>query len=77
MEANFWHGEMMFASTVKDENFWLKNAGLVVARLNQNDQKKLANAKYYSIEQFAVILYIETLFGKGNPYDSLEWIYKY
>lgn len=31
----------------------------------------------YTEEQRAILLYIETLYGKLSPYDDLKWIFEY
>ena len=39
--------------------------------------EKLFAAMKYKPEQFAILLYIENLYAKWHPYDSLDWIYCY
>lgn len=70
----FWHGEMMFVTThqnvggwKQDGKAWLKNAS--------NDIRK--HAARLTPEQFGVVTYISTLFGKWGPYDDQSWLIEY
>lgn len=74
LEGKFWHGEMMFCTTVHDPEKWVKDAKEIRSRLSQD---KLAFANQFSDEQFAMIIFTEQLFLKWCPYDDTEWIFQY
>ncbi len=74
LEGKFWHGEMMFCTTVHDPEKWVKDAKEIRSRLSQD---KLAFANQFSDEQFAMIIFTEELFLKWCPYDDTEWIFQY
>lgn len=44
---------------------------------NDLEPNKRVCAGKYSIETFAMICYIEMLFSKWCPNDSMEWIFEY
>lgn len=74
IRKKFWHGEMMFVTThqnvggwKQDGKAWLKNAN--------DDIRKLAAR--LTPEQFGVVTYISTLFGKWCPYDDQSWLVEY
>lgn len=74
IQGNFWYGEMMFCKGHHDILHWTEDGKKVQKKLKG---KKLAFSKKYKPEQFGMILYIESLFAKWNPYDALGWIYEY
>ena len=74
IKGNFWYGEMMFCKGHHDIQQWSEDGKRVQKKLKGD---KLAFSKKYKPEQFGMIIYIETLFAKWNPYDALEWIYEY
>lgn len=74
INEKFWYGEMMFCSVNKDIYRWIRNVEELIKELPE-EKKDLA--KKYSKETFAIIIYIESLFAKWCPYDSLDWIYQY
>lgn len=72
--SKFWWGEMMFATNNLSVEEW-KGTGEEILK---NARKRVVElASRYTAEQFGVIIYIETLFGKWCPYDDLEWIFEY
>ncbi|NCB84743.1 MAG: hypothetical protein EOM44_09690 [Bacteroidia bacterium] len=73
----FWYGESMFENTKQPLDVWVDNAKAVLVKLEKVDKVKFDQASKYTIEQFAVILYIEELFTKWNPYDNMKWIFEY
>ncbi len=76
IKSNFWWGEMMFVTNQIDLDDWMKTAQEVMQNLNP-ERRKMVEAKY-SIEQIAILVYIEMLYSKWNPYDSdLSWIFEY
>lgn len=77
IRGRFWHGEMMFESTNQSLRSWVTYAQTVILNLEKIDKAKFERVSSYTIEQIAVILYIETLFGKWCPYDDMIWIYEY
>ncbi len=72
--SNFWHGEMMFVTQHLDMDSWKQYAVTTLENLEGEKHRKFLS---YSEEQRAIIVYIETLFGKWCPYDNLEWIFEY
>ena len=74
VNEKFWYGEMMFCEGNHNLNEWMKTAEEIY---NNLPKEKKAFADKYSKETFAIIIYIETLFSKWCPYDSLDWIYEY
>ena len=74
VRTRFWQGERMFVKGHLSVGYW-KEAG-EKALQNANDRFKQFADKYSS-EQFGVIYYIIELYAKGDPYDSLEWIFEY
>lgn len=74
IKGNFWYGEMMFCKGHHDIQQWSEDGKKVQKKLKG---EKLAFSKKYKPEQFGMIIYIESLFAKWNPYDALEWIYEY
>ncbi len=65
---------MMFATNNLSVEEW-KGTGEEILK---NARKRVVElASRYTAEQFGVIIYIETLFGKWCPYDDLEWIFEY
>ncbi len=74
VKGNFWYGEMMFCKGHLNIEKLTKDAEQLKKKLKG---EKLSFANQFTSEQFALIIYIETLYGKWNPYDSLEWILDY
>ena len=70
----FWRGEMMFATTGVDINEWVKLAEEAKKEL---PEEKLAIANRYSIEEFAMLIYIGTQYSSHNPYADMSWTYHY
>ena len=74
IKSHFWHGEMMFVTTHQSVGFW-KNEGKTC--LKEADEQIKSLAKRLTPEQFGVIIYISTLFGKWCPYDDQSWLIEY
>lgn len=74
INGNFWYGEMMFCKGHKNLQKMTGEAEDI--RKNYRGEKLFAAMKYKP-EQFAILLYIENLYAKWHPYDSLDWIYCY
>ena len=74
VNEKFWYGEKMFIDNEIDLSQWIITAERVKNDLEPN---KRVCAEKYSIETFAIICYIEMLFSKGCPNDSMEWIFEY
>lgn len=72
--SNFWYGEMMFVTNQQEMDSWKQDAANTLQDLNGEKREKFLS---YSEEQRAILIYIETLFGKWCPYDNLEWIFEY
>ncbi|MBO4443684.1 MAG: hypothetical protein J5814_02800 [Bacteroidaceae bacterium] len=75
----FWYGEMMFVTNVvksphQSVGYW-KEEGKKCLKDANDDIRKLAAR--LTPEQFGVVVYISSLFGKGCPYDGQEWILEY
>ncbi len=74
VKGKFWHGEMMYCRQKHDIDAWAKRGQEILKDLNSN-MHELAGR--LSPEQFGLVLYIATLFGKWCPYDNLDWIVEY
>ena len=74
VKGKFWYGEMMFCKSRLDFQKWIEKGNKFRKTLKG---EKATASKKYDQEQFALVLYIEELYSKWNPYDSLLWIYKY
>lgn len=74
VRSDFWHGEMMFVTTHQKVGEW-KEAGKSCLKC-ANEQIRNLGIRL-TPEQFGVVLYISTLFGKWCPYDNQEWIFEY
>lgn len=70
----FWYGEKMFIENSLNLQEWVMKAQSTLESL---PPKKKKFAKRFPIETFAIICYIEMLFSKWRPYDSMEWIFEY
>lgn len=64
----------MFLRSGFELDTWVAEAKRVLETITG---EKLAKAKSYSIEQFAIVLYIEELYRKWCPYDDMNWIFEY
>lgn len=74
VDGKFWYGEMMFVTNQIDMDDWKQSAQSCIDKLT--GERKEAFSKY-TPEQRAIIIYIETLYGKFCPYDDFAWIFKY
>ena len=70
----FWHGEMMFVTSHISVGEWKAQGKLFLKEANEKIQ---AFAATLTPEQFGVVTYISTLFGKWMPYDGQTWIIEY
>lgn len=70
----FWEGEMMFVTNHKKVGEW-KEIGKSSLK-SANEQIRNLAARL-TPEQFGVVIYISTLFGKWCPYDNQDWIVEY
>lgn len=74
VEGKFWYGEKMFLDTNQSLKHWM-DYGVTIKQELSGDKKDFSES--YSLETFGIIMYIESLFSKWCPYDTMEWIYKY
>ena len=74
VRSHFWHGEMMFVTKHQKVGEW-KEAGKSWLKCANEDIRNLAAR--LTPEQFGVVLYISTLFGKWCPYDDQSWLVEY
>lgn len=74
VKGKFWYGEKMFVETNQDLQKWMIYGDEVRGQL---ENKKRILSEKYSRESFGIILYIETLFSKWCPHDSMNWLYEY
>ncbi len=78
VRSNFWYGESVMNNTVTDFDSWVEYGKEIVKRLrDEGDETRLRRAEIHPPEEFGIIVYIETLFCKWDPYDTMEWIYEY
>ncbi|MDE7080834.1 MAG: hypothetical protein K2O78_04175, partial [Muribaculaceae bacterium] len=62
----------MFVETNQDLQAWIKQGEEIRGKLIPD---KFRIAAKYPPESFGIIVYIESLFSKWCPYNSIEWIY--
>lgn len=74
VRSHFWHGEMMFVTKHQKVGEW-KEAGKSWLKCANEHIRSLAAR--LTPEQFGVVLYISTLFGKWFPYDDQSWLIEY
>lgn len=74
-KADFWHGEMMLNKAGDNIGQWI-DAGMAALE-RQNDNTLYKFAKELGKERFGVAYYINELYAKWRPYDSLDWIFEY
>ena len=70
----FWHGEMMFVTTYQSVGGWNTSGTEFFKEANEKIRKF---AEKLTPEQFGVVQYISTLFGKWIPYEDQTWIVEY
>lgn len=70
----FWHGEMMFITTYQSVGGWKTSGKEFLKEANEKIRKF---AEKLTPEQFGVVQYISTLFGKWIPYEDQTWIVEY
>lgn len=70
----FWEGEMKFVTNHQKVGEW-KEIGKSCLKCANEDIRNLAAR--LTPEQFGVVIYISTLFGKWCPYDDQSWILEY
>ena len=70
----FWEGEMKFVTTHQKVGEW-KEIGKNCLQCANEQIRNLAAR--LTPEQFGVVIYISTLFGKWCPYDDQEWLVNY
>jgi hypothetical protein len=68
-KADFWHGEMMLNKAGDNIGQWI-DAGMAALE-RQNDNTLYKFAKELGKERFGVAYYINELYAKWRPYDSL------
>jgi len=70
----FWYGEMMFVTSHMSVGKWKAYGKIFLKEANEKIQ---AFAATLTPEQFGVVTYVSTLFGKWIPYDAQAWIIEY
>lgn len=70
----FWEGEMKFVTNHQKVGEW-KEIGKSCLKCANEDIRNLAAR--LTPEQFGVVIYISTLFGRWCPYDDQSWILEY
>lgn len=77
IRSRFWYGEMMFVKNIvgnnKEGEWKLEGKELL---LSANDQTKQFASKF-TPEQFGMILYINELYARQNPFDDFSWTEMY
>ena len=74
IRGKFWWGEMMFVTTHQKVGEW-KDEGKKCLENANDDIRKLAAR--LTPDQFGIVIYISSLFGKWCPYDDQSWIIEY
>ena len=72
-KCRFWFGELQWVKA-NAESKWTEYGREIRQQLKGEKAKSAAR---YSDVQFGIIIFIETLFSKNDPYDDLHWIYNY
>ena len=72
-KGRFWFGEKMWTNKA-DTKEWEKIGKEIKSTLSG---EKLASANKYNDITFGIIVFIEMLFSKHDPYDTMDWIYNY
>lgn len=72
-KARFWFGELQWVRA-DAESEWTKY-GRETRQQLKGEKAKAADK--YSDVQFGIVLFIESLFSKHDPYDTMQWIYAY
>ena len=74
VRSHFWHGEMMFVTTHQNVGCWKEEGKKCLKEANEQIRNLAARL---SPEQFGIVVYISTLFGKWCPYDDQSWLIEY
>ena len=74
IKGKFWYGEYMFLTSNSDFSQWEEEADRYVKSLHGDIKKKFES---YSLEQRAMLCYIEALFAKWCPMEDLSWTLDY
>lgn len=76
IKEKFWEGERSFFETQMDNlGKWIGDGRKAID--SSDDPRLISMAKRLGSERFGVVFYINTLFAKWNPWDSMEWIFEY
>ena len=74
VKAKFWHGEMLFIAHNEKMSKWKRIAKKVKSSWSEEEYKRFAN---YSIDEFAIILFIQSAYEKWYPFEDTSWIKEY
>ena len=74
VKASFWHGEMLFITHNENMSKWKRIAKKAKSSLSKEGHEMFDK---YSIDEFAVILFIKSAYEKWNPYEDTYWIKDY
>ena len=74
VRGKFWCGEKMFTEGRLSIKEWTETGLEILKEASDEVRNK---ALRYSPEQFGIIIYIETLYAKWCPGESLKWIFEY
>lgn len=70
----FWYGEKMFITTEADIKEWEQRGREIKSQLTG---EKLQKSYNYSPREFGIVIFIEELFSRHDPYDDMKWIFEY
>lgn len=76
VKGKFWHGEQMFSELDSTSQTQLEQAALKIYN-ESTDPRVKALGKRLSARQLGILYYINELYAKWCPYDTLEWIFDY
>lgn len=70
----FWQGEQVFITTKADIKEWEQRGREIKSQLTG---EKLQKSYNYSPREFGIVIFIEELFSRHDPYDDMKWIFEY
>lgn len=64
----------MFITTEADIKEWEQRGHEIKSQLTG---EKLQKSYNYSPREFGIVIFIEELFSRHDPYDDMKWIFEY
>lgn len=76
VKGKFWHGEQMYSELDSTSQAKFDQAALKIYNESTDPRVKVLG-KHLSAKQFGILYYINELYAKWCPYDTLEWIFDF